>query len=446
MMLALCALLVALAPQDAPSDKRRLTSAPDRRVELDFQHYYKTRELRNALSSLAAAYPEFLQMGSLGKSRGNEELWMVRLAENSSSDPETRPAIFVAASQSLSDVQGTELALAALVELLQNHAREDRVTRALRETTIYFVPCANPDLRGIVLGALESGTASSQDWPARVDLERNYPVGWSPFRDAGDALSGNPGPYPLSEPESRLVFSFLAEHENVGVLLAFAPQEGFLALRPFEQPGFREPAGLRRVIDGPLQQTGLSIQFSGRVAHPRGNLDDFAFGQLGVLPLRVHCGESDSQTGLALPRTEEIAPHSRRVAAALLALTEALPRLSIAGTSVQRLKNDLWQLEITVANVGTLRTQSVLGSERGAVGLPRLLVRGGKLAGAGVRTGREEIYQPLGVEQGEIALTELDGGAELRVRVLISAPAETSVELLASSPRAGSATTALVLR
>ena len=49
--------ILGLAPQDGTADKRRLTLGPDKRVELDFQHYYKARELKNALSSLAATYP-----------------------------------------------------------------------------------------------------------------------------------------------------------------------------------------------------------------------------------------------------------------------------------------------------------------------------------------------------------------------------------------------------
>lgn len=435
--------------QDGGPDKRRLTSAPDRRVELDFQHYYKTRELRTALSSLSAAYPEFLQMESLGKSRGNEDLWMVRLAEAAGSDPESRPALFVVASQSLSDVQGTELALAALVELLQNHAREERVGRMLRERTVYFVPCANPDLRGTVLGALESGSPSSERWPARVDLERNYPVGWSPFARAGELSSRDPGPYALSEPESLQVSLFLERHVNVAALVAFAPlaaSEAPEAGTGFDQPGWREPASLRAFLEGALQQSGARFALRARIVEPRGSLDDFAFGQLGVLPLRILCGEPDPESGLALPRTEEIGPEARRVAAALLALAEGLPRLEIAGTSVQRLKNDLWQVELTVGNSGGMRTQSILGSERRAADAPRLSIRGGKVAGCGLRTTNEDVYLPLALDEGELTLVELEPGGQVRVRALIAAPAETSVEIVATSPRGGSSATTIVLR
>ena len=88
--IAACVLLC----QEGTGDKRHLTLRPDNRVELDFQHYYKVRELKTSLSNLAAAYPEFLQLESPGKSRGNEELWVVRLSENPGVDPKKKPAIF----------------------------------------------------------------------------------------------------------------------------------------------------------------------------------------------------------------------------------------------------------------------------------------------------------------------------------------------------------------
>ncbi|MEO6709330.1 MAG: M14 family zinc carboxypeptidase [Planctomycetota bacterium] len=445
-MPALFAIACCLLLQEPAPDKRRLTSAPDRRVELDFQHYYKTRELHNALSSLAAAYPEFVQLTSLGKSRSNEDLWLLTLSENGGVDPRSKPAIFVSASQGLGDLQGSELALSSVVEFLQNNKREERVGRALRETTAYFVLCANPDLRTSVLTEVETGTAASTSAQSRIDLDRNYPVGWNPFQVGDDPLPRNPGPYPLSEPESRWISTFLVEHENIAAVVGFAPSNWASTESGLEPALVREPASLQQLLDSQGANAGAALEFSGRAGDPRGTIDDFAYGQLGALPLRLLCGEIDVANGLALPRTDEIAPLARKVAASLLSLSEALPRLSISGTSVQRLKNDLWQIEVTIANSGSLRTQSVLGSARRSVGLPRLAVKGGKLAVACVRIGQDQVYVPMPIDEGRFALTELDGGAQLRVRVLVEAGAETSLDLTVSSPRAGSATASLVLR
>lgn len=438
--------LALLAPVQEPlGDKRRLTSAPDRRVELDFQHYYKTRELRLALSSLAAAYPEFVQLASVGKSRGGEDLWMVTLSDLSNGDPSTKPALFVAAAQSPLDVQGSELALSTLVEFLQNHAREERVARALRETTMYFAPCVHPDLRGALLAALESGSNSSAA-RARVDLDRNYPVGWEPFEPAGDGAVGDPGPYPLSEAETRAIASFLYAHANVGTVIGFAPdamQRGDSALRGLLAA---DRIGLRRVLEAPSIEAGTRVVCFADPANPGGSLDDFAYGQLGALPLRLWCAPADSQSGLALPHPDAIAPLAQRVAASILSVSEALPRLTVAGTSVQRLKNDLWQIEITLGNAGTLRTQSALGSDRHATPTPRLRVDGAKLAAAGLRRQGEENFAPQRVDAGEFDLAELDGGEQLRARVLLAAPAETSLTLTARSPRAGTVSAVVVLR
>lgn len=446
MMHLALALLCALPPQEGAPDTRRLTSAPDRRVELDFQHFYKTRELKLALSSLAAAYPEFVQLSSLGKSRGNEDVWLLSLSETGGVDPRSKPALFISASQCLSDVQGSELALSSIVEFLQNHERDPRVGRALRETTMYFVPCVNPDLRTSVFSMLEQGSLALPNATARVDLERNYPVGWSPFQGGAEDPPRNPGPYPLSEPESRMVGSFLLEHENIGLVVGFAPTDRVGGVETVSEISARERQALQSLLDAPLQAGGATLGFFARVAEPRGSLDDFAYGQLGALPLRLLCGETDVQSGVALPHIDEIAPMAHRVSVSLLALSEALPRVSIAGTSVQRLKNDLWQIEITLATTGNLRTQSELGSTRRSVACPQISIAGGKLAAAGVRGAKDEAFLPAKIDAGRFSLTELEAGVSYRARVLIAAPAETQLELIVSAPRAGRASASLVLR
>ncbi|HOW86008.1 MAG TPA: M14 family metallopeptidase [Candidatus Aminicenantes bacterium] len=62
---------------------------------------------------------------------------------------------------------------------------------------------------------------TNEDGIGGLDLHRNYPENWRPMpgRDlTGRGFTqGGAGEYPLSEPETRAVFSFLLEHPNVSI-------------------------------------------------------------------------------------------------------------------------------------------------------------------------------------------------------------------------------------
>ena len=59
----------------------------------------------------------------------------------------------------------------------------------------------------------------NEDGVGGLDLHRNYPGHWRPMREETGRgwTQGGAGEYPLSEPETRAVFSFLMSHPNVGL-------------------------------------------------------------------------------------------------------------------------------------------------------------------------------------------------------------------------------------
>jgi hypothetical protein len=59
----------------------------------------------------------------------------------------------------------------------------------------------------------------NEDGIGGLDLHRNYPENWRPMTEATGRgwTQGGAGEYPLSEPETRAVFSFLMTHPNVGL-------------------------------------------------------------------------------------------------------------------------------------------------------------------------------------------------------------------------------------
>ena len=59
----------------------------------------------------------------------------------------------------------------------------------------------------------------NEDGIGGLDLHRNYPENWRPATEATGrgTTQGGSGEYPLSEPETRAVFTFLMTHPNVGI-------------------------------------------------------------------------------------------------------------------------------------------------------------------------------------------------------------------------------------
>jgi len=60
----------------------------------------------------------------------------------------------------------------------------------------------------------------NEDGIGGLDLHRNYPENWRPMREetGRGQTQGGAGEYPLSEPETRAVFTFLMTHPNVAIV------------------------------------------------------------------------------------------------------------------------------------------------------------------------------------------------------------------------------------
>lgn len=438
--LALVALLGSGASHAAQDPSvpagRRLTAAPDRRVELDFQHYYTTREISLALSALATAYPEFLRLESIGKSRSGADLWVMTVGEVRSPDIDARPAVFLGASLGASDLQGAELALYALCELVQNHARDERVATLLREGVLYVAPCLHPDLRLAAFQAFDAGQDVAAVTARGVDLDRNFPIGWIP------AAARDGGPYPLSEPETQAVAAFLLRHPNVGAALAFGPEVDRLRT----DPGLALAAADRTVCERLLADPELATVRAGALLGGAGSLLDFCYGQLGAFTFVARAGVLDPASGVAMPPVTELALLGRRSTQATLRLSAMLPRLALGDAAVQRLKNDLWQVEFDVINSGAMPTESALGAERFAAPPPRITTTGAKVLAAAVQRPGESEFRAEGRAGAELRLPELAGGAKLRVRLVVQGAAESTIAVALESPRAGRHSAQIALR
>ncbi|MCE9595800.1 MAG: hypothetical protein K8S98_16545 [Planctomycetes bacterium] len=414
-------LAAVLALQD-PAPASRLTSAPDKRLELDFQHYYDVPELESTLQKLAAAYPEFLAVRSIGKSGGGRDLWLATVGDASKGELGAKPAIAVVSGLADGDVVGTEMSLYALYDLLQNHARDPRAGEFFARATLYVVPCADPDRRAELFAGRPRAAGEGPH------LERDFPSAWDPWADGA-------GPYPLSTTETRALVESLLEHANVAMLVTTA--SGGVAPAARDDLPAEDRAAFRRALTKFASPRGaLSVLGADQRPRARGSLSEFALLELGAFPFEVRTLASEG-----VPPPSEILDLGREHSRALVELARALPRLAFGEVTRTRLKSDLWQVEFVLSNDSALGGTTALGRERGLADSIALAVEGGKLVALGLRSADTDDFAPYPDALGVPRLAALGGGEHVRVRLMLQAPAGGKIALRCEGARFGAVET-----
>jgi hypothetical protein len=107
--------------------------------------YYDSQALARQLAGLAQKEPELVRVRELAESREKRKVWLVEIGGGADENRGTRPALLVVGGVEGNDLVGPFTAV-SWVERLMKQYREDRPTAGLLQTTtIYVVPCLNPD-------------------------------------------------------------------------------------------------------------------------------------------------------------------------------------------------------------------------------------------------------------------------------------------------------------
>ena len=138
---ALLALVPALSGAAEPLSPRGTPPAPSFNQLHDFQ------ELESLMEGYASAYPEWVDLESIGKSLQGRDIWLLTVTNPATGAPESKPAMYVDGNIHANEVQGAEATIYALDFLLKNYGRLERPTELLDRVTFYLIPSVNPDGR-----------------------------------------------------------------------------------------------------------------------------------------------------------------------------------------------------------------------------------------------------------------------------------------------------------
>lgn len=115
--------------------------------KLIFSSYHRPEEVSALLKSYAAKFPQLAKIVVMGKSTARTDIEVLRVAafRKGLPDPDSRPAVFIAANIEGAHLAGTEASLGVIEELLTKYGSDKDITSLLDFRTIYVAPLLNPD-------------------------------------------------------------------------------------------------------------------------------------------------------------------------------------------------------------------------------------------------------------------------------------------------------------
>jgi hypothetical protein len=126
------------------------------------QDYNNYAQQSSRLEKLAKAYPQYAKLGSLTKTAGGKNIWMLSIG---SGQLQNKPAIAVVGGVEGNHLLGTELSIAFAEKLLQA-SETDSIKKLLASTTFYVFPNMSPDATEQYFAKLKyerQGNASNTD-------------------------------------------------------------------------------------------------------------------------------------------------------------------------------------------------------------------------------------------------------------------------------------------
>ena len=260
-------LLVGLLPAS--------TAAAEPNFPAKDSRYHNYPEMVTEIMAAQAAFPDIVQVFSIGKSYKGRDIWAAKVSDNVATD-EPEPEVLVDALHHAREHLTTEQALYLLQVLTQDYAGDATVKRLVDSREIFIIFAVNPDgMQYDLTGSpYRAWRKNRQPNPGSTrigtDLNRNYDYDWGCCRGS----SGSPGSLtyrgrrPFSAPETRAMRDFVksrvdrrppadpdphhAAHQRQARPLAVRPHQGGHPVG--HEPG--RPRRLRRTgqADGPAQR------------------------------------------------------------------------------------------------------------------------------------------------------------------------------------------------
>jgi hypothetical protein len=124
-----------------------LGSPPNPKVAVSWDRFYDHAGLMEIGRRLAAAHPNRIKMGSIGRSTQGRDMFLLTVTNFNVGDADKKPAMWIDGNIHANEIQGAEFSLYTAWYLSEMADRVPAVDSLLDKYTLYIVPSINPDGR-----------------------------------------------------------------------------------------------------------------------------------------------------------------------------------------------------------------------------------------------------------------------------------------------------------
>jgi hypothetical protein len=262
-----------------------------------FQNYHNYVEMTADLEALAAAYPQFVHIITLGNSYENRNIIGIRISDDAN-DNLAEPGVFFVGQHHAREHMTVEVVLGLAHHFLESSKVSVRSLVYSRQ--IYVFPSLNPDGSeyDIATGSFRMWRKNRQPNPTAVgtDNNRNFSYRWGCC--GGSSGSGGSDTYrgtaPLSAPENMRMSDFMVTHPNVLTGISYHTY-GELILYPYgytyeDLPPDMDPIDHQTFVAMGAEMartTGYHPQQSSDLYITDGDWNDWMYGALGRYPITI---------------------------------------------------------------------------------------------------------------------------------------------------------------
>lgn len=188
------------------------------------QQYSSYNECVEFFVSAQLSNPNLFKVESIGKTWEDRDIIAVSITKNVDTHMD-KPALFYTGTIHAREWVGIELSLSFAKYILDHIDYDPQLNDILDRTTLYMVPCANPDgfeYSRNHFSFWRKNRRKNADGSFGVDLNRNFSVGFAPNKETTSNVYS--GPSAFSEPETVALRDFVLSHKNITIALDYHSQ------------------------------------------------------------------------------------------------------------------------------------------------------------------------------------------------------------------------------
>lgn len=188
------------------------------------KQYMSYKESLEFLYTMEKTHPNLINIIKIGTTYEGRDIVLAKISKNVEHADE-KPAMLFTGSVHAREWIGHELALKFIEYVAENQSIDPRLEQSLEESTIYMVPCLNPDgyeYSRKHFSFWRKNRRPNHDGTIGVDLNRNFSIGFVKQSDPSSNIYG--GEKPFSEAETSAMKAFVDAHENITIAFDYHSQ------------------------------------------------------------------------------------------------------------------------------------------------------------------------------------------------------------------------------